>query len=160
MTGEAIFALIGVGLGIALGYWAARLARISEDKQQARGLLAAIRTDIERGTECLNAYESIINGSPTWRLRTSTWRAALPFLAGLQALTAQEIATICQFFDLADEFNYCLDCVASADPASKDPERKRALHKAKRATKTDAEAAEPLTARAISAVAAALARIG
>lgn len=137
---ETLASLAGVLVGALLGYWFARLAKTQDDKQSAQGLLTVLQQDVIRCAALFEEYERLHDGAPAWRLPTTTWSAALPFLAGLKAFTGEELATLARFFAIATELNYCLDRVADPDLASfTHVEVQRALLKVKHALNREAD---------------------
>ena len=160
VSNDAIVGIVGVLVGSLLAYWFVRVSKSADDRQQARGLLTAVHRDVVMGVRHFGEYGKPVT-DPAWRLPTSAWTAAFSFLASIRALSADEIATLADFFDVAVQMNYCLDCVA--DPARAGhqiAEVNRARIKVEHAIDPKPPYSEPLTARALSAIDAALTRLG
>ena len=155
----AIVGIVGVLVGSLLAYWFVRTAKSADDRQQARGLLTAVHRDVVMGVRHFGEYGKPVT-DPAWRLPTSAWTAAFSFLASIRALSTDEITTLADFFDVAVQMNYCLDRVA--DPARagfQSAEVNRARVKVGHAINPEPPYSEPLTARALSAIDAALTRL-
>jgi hypothetical protein len=88
---------------------------------------------------------------------------ALPFLAGLDVFTIEQIRVLARFFATSTEMNYCLDRIADASGDSLKNEVDRALMKVSNAldpSQLDGESIAPVSERSQAAIRAACERAG
>jgi hypothetical protein len=155
--------LWGVVLGAVLGFVAGELKGAADRRRQKRGLLLTLQSDVGRNVELFKAYRRDGVEAPAYRLGVETWGAALPFLAGLNSLTTEQIRVLARFFSVSTEMNYCLDRIADASGQASRKEVNRAHLKVSNVLDTsqlDGATIPPLSERAQAAIRDACQRAG